>query len=80
MKYYIEQNLDSLLVMNDKQPMPPKLYKALITDRNVRMADRIDLFIHKQPTFIAVGALHLPGPGGVIALLRKKGYTVEAWK
>ena len=80
MKYYIEQNLDSLLVMNDKQPMPPKLYKALITDRNIRMADRIDLFIHKLPTFIAVGALHLPGPGGVIALLRKKGYTVEAWR
>jgi len=80
MQYYIAQNLDSLLSMNDKQPMPPKLYKALITDRNIRMADRIDLFIHKLPTFIAVGALHLPGPDGVISLLRKKGYTVEAWR
>ena len=80
MKYYIAQNLDSLLAMSDDQQMPPKLYKALITDRNIRMADRIDIFIHKLPTFIAVGALHLPGPGGVIDLLRKKGYTVEAWR
>lgn len=80
MKYYIAQDLDSLSAMNDKEPMPPKLYKAMITDRNIKMADRIDLFIHKLPTFIAVGALHLPGPGGVIELLRKKGYTVEAWR
>lgn len=80
MKYYIDQNLDSILVMSDEQQMPPKLYKALITDRNVRMADRIAVFIHERPTFIAIGALHLPGPGGVIELLRKKGYTVEMWK
>lgn len=80
MKYYIAQNLDSILVMSDEQQMPPKLYKALITDRNIRMADRISVFIHERPTFIAVGALHLPGPGGVIDLLRKKGYTVEPWR
>jgi uncharacterized protein YbaP (TraB family) len=44
------------------------------------MADRIDGFIKKESTFIAVGALHLPGTDGVVALLRKKGYTVEEWK
>jgi hypothetical protein len=60
--------------------MPAKFYKALVTDRNVKMADRIDAFIKKEPTFIAVGALHLPGADGVVALLRKKGYTVEEWK
>jgi uncharacterized protein YbaP (TraB family) len=80
MKYYLEQNLDSLFAMSDEQQMPPKLYKAMITDRNIKMADRIALFIPKQTTFIAVGALHLPGPGGVIALLRKKGFVVEAWR
>jgi uncharacterized protein YbaP (TraB family) len=80
MKYYIAQNLDSLLAMSDEQQMPPKLYKAMITDRNIRMADRMEVFIQKQGTFIAVGALHLPGPGGVIDLLRKKGYKVEAWR
>jgi uncharacterized protein YbaP (TraB family) len=80
MKYYMAQNLDSILVMSDEQQMPPKLYKAMVTDRNIRMADRIAVFIQERPTFIAVGALHLPGVGGVIDLLRKKGYTVEAWR
>lgn len=80
MKYYIAQDLDSILAMSDEQQMPPKLFKAMITDRNIRMADRIAVFIHERPTFIAVGALHLPGPGGVIDLLRKKGYTVEPWR
>jgi uncharacterized protein YbaP (TraB family) len=28
--------------------------------------------------FIAVGALHLPGPEGLVELLRKAGYTVTA--
>ena len=80
MQFYIDQNLDSILTMSDDNQMPPKLYKALITDRNIKMADRIAGFIHNKSTFIAVGAMHLPGDGGVIALLRRKGYTVEAWR
>ena len=80
MQYYLAQNLDSLLTLGDENQMPPKLYKAMVTDRNIKMAERIAIFMHKQPTFIAVGALHLPGPGGVIELLRKMGYTVEPWR
>ena len=79
-KYYISQQLDSLAAMSDEEQMPPKFYKALVTDRNVKMADRISKFIEKQSTFIAIGALHLPGDGGVVALLRKNGYKVEEWK
>jgi hypothetical protein len=58
--------------------MPERFQKALITDRNKRMANRIADFAGKQPVFIAVGALHLPGEKGVIELLRKKGFLVEA--
>lgn len=79
-RHYLAQNLDSLLLLNDKDPMPEKFYKALITDRNRRMANRIADFTAKQQVFIAVGALHLPGEKGVIELLRKKGYLVEAVK
>ncbi|MCB8829204.1 TraB/GumN family protein [Escherichia coli] len=32
----------------------------------------------KGNAFIAVGALHLPGEKGLVALLRSKGFTVEA--
>ncbi|MCS6930017.1 MAG: TraB/GumN family protein [Saprospiraceae bacterium] len=34
--------------------------------------------MHRQPTLFAVGAGHLGGPQGVIALLRQAGYRVEA--
>jgi uncharacterized protein YbaP (TraB family) len=28
--------------------------------------------------FIAIGALHLPGHGGVLDILSKRGYTIES--
>jgi uncharacterized protein YbaP (TraB family) len=36
--------------------------------------------MQKESTFFAVGAGHLSGPEGVIALLRSNGYTVTAIK
>ena len=77
LKYYLDQDLDSLSANDDDSKKQEKFYKALVLDRNDRMANRIAEFIKKQPTFIAIGALHLPGEAGVIALLRKKGFTVE---
>lgn len=50
--------------------------KYLISDRNQVMADRAVPIIDKGNTFIAVGALHLPGKVGIIELLRAKGYRV----
>ncbi len=76
-KYYLEQNLDSLAANDMDAQMPEKFYKAIVTDRNVRMAERISDFIKERSTFVAVGALHLPKEDGVIALLRKKGFSVE---
>ena len=32
--------------------------------------------MQQKSTFVAVGALHLPGPRGLLQLLRDKGYTV----
>lgn len=77
LKYYLDQDLDSLSASDDDSKKAEKFYKALVIDRNERMANRIGEFIKKQPTFIAIGAMHLPGDVGVIALLRKKGFTVE---
>jgi uncharacterized protein YbaP (TraB family) len=75
--FYLEQNLDSLAANDADAQMPEKFYKALVTDRNIRMANRIAVFVQEQSTFIAIGALHLPKEEGVISLLRKKGFTVE---
>jgi len=77
LKYYLDQDLDSLSANDNEDKKSEKFYKALVVDRNKRMANRMAEFIKKEPTFIAIGALHLPGDIGVIALLRKKGFTVE---
>jgi uncharacterized protein YbaP (TraB family) len=62
------------------RPLDKKLLKRLITDRNVRMSDRIAALVKGHPTrayFFAVGAAHLLGDDGVVAQLRKKGMTIE---
>jgi uncharacterized protein YbaP (TraB family) len=52
--------------------------EAMVTARNRTMADRAVPFVEAGGAFIAVGALHLPGEEGLVALLREKGYRVEA--
>jgi uncharacterized protein YbaP (TraB family) len=46
-------------------------------DRNRRMVQRIIPYLKQGNTFIAVGALHLAGPRGILALLRQNGYISE---
>ncbi len=48
----------------------------LIRGRNEVWMEKIPEMIAEQPTFIAVGARHLPTETGLIEMLRKKGYTV----
>ncbi len=45
-------------------------------ERNQRMIQRMVPYLKQGNSFIAVGALHLPGPQGLIALLRRQGYQV----
>ncbi|MDQ6813767.1 MAG: TraB/GumN family protein, partial [Bacteroidota bacterium] len=45
--------------------------------RNEIQANSIDTIIKKNSLFVGVGAAHLPGPRGVIELLRKKGYRLR---
>lgn len=52
--------------------------QRLITDRNHRMVQRILPLIDKDSTFVAVGALHLPGQHGILNLLQKQGYELKA--
>lgn len=52
-----------------------KLEHGLIDQRNQRMVERMKGSFDGR-AFIAIGALHLPGESGVIALLQREGYTV----
>jgi uncharacterized protein YbaP (TraB family) len=51
--------------------------QAMIVERNKTMIKRAEPIIGQGNAFIAVGALHLPGPDGLIELLRKDGHTVS---
>lgn len=50
--------------------------QTMITKRNVTMAKNADPILAEGGVFIAVGALHLPGPEGLVEEFRKAGYTV----
>lgn len=50
---------------------------ALIHARNARMAQRVTPMLADGGYFIAVGALHLPGPGGLLNRLAAEGFGVE---
>lgn len=45
--------------------------------RNEIQANSIDTIMKKSSLFVGVGAAHLPGPRGVIELLRKMGYNLR---
>ena len=49
----------------------------LLAGRNATMATRAAPLLANGGAFIAVGALHLPGKGGLIARFRAMGYRVE---
>jgi len=53
---------------------------VLIVNRNKKWISTIEQIAKEKPTFFGVGAAHLGGENGVITLLRKKGYKVEAVK
>ena len=48
------------------------------TVRNLAWIKKIPSVMSRKSTLFVVGALHLPGPDGVLNLLRQAGYTVEA--
>jgi uncharacterized protein YbaP (TraB family) len=53
--------------------------ERIVYQRNRRFVTRmLALSAPRKPLFVAVGALHLGGPRGVIALLRAAGYRVSA--
>jgi len=63
-----------------EDPLQVGAWQALTTERNRRMATRIERLLEEDPTvkrFFAFGTLHFLGPESVIARLRDHGYNVE---
>lgn len=76
-RYYRSQMLDSLVLLGNQFDAPEKLMKSILTDRNKRFSDRLMPLLAGGKVFCAVGALHLTGDSGLVAVLRREGYRVE---
>src|SRR5581483_2129731 len=65
------------IVLSDVR-QEPLMYQRLLVDRNKNWLPEIEkLFARPTPSLVVVGAAHLVGPDGLIALLTAKGYRLE---
>ena len=64
---------------NDRVPGAKEFEEKFIWSRHPEMLAKIEDYLNhsKERHFIAVGALHLSGPRGLVELLRKRGYLVR---
>ena len=82
--YYAKKDAGEILPLLDASGLlTPQESKAedeftalLLGGRNEIMVDRLAPLLDGGPVFVAVGALHLIGKGGLVELLRARGYTV----
>ena len=75
---YQEEDLNKLKLMLKEDPVVMGEFEdALLDQRNQKWIAEILKLTEQMPTFIAVGAMHLPGENGLISLLREKGFTVK---
>lgn len=82
---YFSQNLSELLkLMEEKEgtacDSTPEEDSTLIYSRNADWLTKMPAIMAAKPTLFVVGAGHLPGQRGVLALLQSEGYTVEGVK
>lgn len=75
---YRRQELEKLEEMTKKEDMGMKNFtELLLYNRNADWAKKLQTLMPEKSLVVAVGAGHLPGSRGVLALLRQAGYKVE---
>jgi len=81
---YVRRDLSALVQLSDmyarwgSPALAERFRHAAIDERNRLMAERMAPLLAQGGRFIAVGALHLPGPGGLLQRLMDQGYRVQA--
>lgn len=77
---YMNQDLAAIKKqVFDSEDSDPEDLKRLITNRNGEWATKLAGILPEKTILLAVGCGHLPGPDGLIELLRKAGYLVEPY-
>lgn len=71
--------LDIAQKYDEKVKGAAELEEKFIWGRHAAMLAKIEGYLNttKERTFVAVGALHLAGPRGLVEMLRKQGYIVR---
>jgi uncharacterized protein len=70
------QAVERIVLQDLKQD--PLMYQRLLVERNRNWLPKLEaLFGRRGHAFVVVGAAHLIGPDGLLAMLRAKGYSVE---
>ena len=80
---YFAQDIEGLkeamdMKLDNDCDSTPEEEAALIDRRNANWAALMPGIMQAHPTFFVVGAAHLPGPQGVLQLLRHAGYQVAS--
>lgn len=52
--------------------------KHMVDERNAEWLPRLEAVLNDGHAVVVVGAMHFPGPTGLVALLRRQGYAVDA--
>jgi uncharacterized protein len=76
--HYVARDLGAMMRMalRYRSPLHDRLMQVLLWRRNRLMVRRMLPRLEEGGAFIAIGALHLPGLGGVLDLLHERGYSV----
>ncbi len=80
MQAYQTENLDQLRKLITESPGMDGYMDLLLNNRNANWIQQISKVSATKSTFYAVGAGHLTGSKGVIALLRREGYKLKPVK
>lgn len=75
---FLEGSEEQWQFMNEQCVLREKY--AMMIERNQRMAQRADAIFKDSTTnmaFLTIGAAHLPGKDGVLALLQNRGWVLE---
>lgn len=82
---YLARDLKTLMSVSEKSMgvdeadrLAEKFWDALVVQRNQRMFERMLPLLDEGGAFVAVGALHLPGENGLLNLLERKKFKLEA--
>ena len=81
---YLENDLLGLQTLSDEQlqnvdeEAGEYFLNSGINDRNLHMAESLLPELENSRVFVAVGALHLPGEHGLLNILRRNGFDLDA--